>query len=251
MDESYWEAVASDYDGEIFDSFASDRSGILPRRLDEFSDASAAAADAGCGVGKYLPALAPRFKSVDAYDLSASLLDQARVAGAPFRNIRYFKRDFAARGAKVRPVKFAMCANVLIMPRHDVREGILHNIRRMVRPGGHALFLVPSLESALLTHHRMVQWNRRDGLATDEAMKASTAPAAKAGPALRHGLVPLEKVPTKHFLREEMTLFLNDFDFEPLHYDKVEYRWETEFESPPGWMREPYPWDWLVSARRV
>lgn len=251
MDENYWEAVASDYDGEIFDSFASDRRGVLRKRLDEFANPAVAAADAGCGVGKYLPALAPRFQSVDAYDLSASLLEQARAKGAAFSNIRYFKRDFAAKGAKVNPVGFVLCANVLIMAQHEVREGILHNVARMLQPGGHALFLVPSLESAILTHHRMVQWHRRDGLPMEAAMKASSAPAARAGTALRHGLVPLEKVPTKHFLREEMTLFLQDFGFESLRFDKVEYRWTTEFENPPDWMKAPYPWDWLVSVRRV
>ncbi|HRJ70924.1 MAG TPA: class I SAM-dependent methyltransferase, partial [Terrimicrobiaceae bacterium] len=192
MDRTYWEKVAADYDGEIFDSFARARGRILTKRLDEFADASAPAADAGCGVGKYLPAMSERFRSVDAYDLSSGLLRQAKRAAAGCRNVRFFRRDFSKRPARIAPVRFALCANVLIMPSLAVREAVLCTLRRMVEPGGHALFLVPSLESALLVHHRIVEWNRRDGMDPDAAVRASGAPAAKASAqALRQGLVPL------------------------------------------------------------
>lgn len=250
MDKHYWDRVASDYDGEIFDSHASDRTGILRKRLDEFADRSAPAADAGCGVGKYLPALAQRFASVDAYDLSGELLRQARVAARPFSNVRFFKRDFASRGAKVFPVRFALCMNVLIMPDAGVREAALRTISRMVGRGGIAIFLVPSLESALLAHHRLMEWHRRDGLSHEEAARASRSPAAKAARRLAEGLIPIDGVPTKHHLREEAISTFRKAGFEPLQFDKVEYAWNTEFEEPPAWMADPHPWDWLVTAER-
>ncbi len=252
MDRTYWEKVAADYDGEIFDSFARARGAILRKRLDEFADASAPAADAGCGVGKYLRAMAERFRSVDAYDLSSGLLRQAKQAAAGCRNVRFFRRDFSKRSAGVAPVRFALCANVLIMPSREVREAVLRTLRRMVEPGGHALVLVPSLESALLAHHRMVEWNRHDGMNPEAAIRASVAPAAKASAqALRQGLVPLAGVPTKHYLKEEAVILLREHGFDAFRFDKVEYGWETEFASPPEWMLEPYPWDWLISARRA
>lgn len=250
MDERYWDRVASDYDGEIFDSLTSDQTGILQKRLNEFADPSVRAADAGCGVGKYLPALASRFKHVDAYDLSASLLRQARVAANECDNVRFYKRNFASRSAKVFPVGFALCANVLIMADTAIREAVLRSVSRMVTPGGHALFLIPSLESAILAHHRLVEWHRRDGLSLNDASKASIAPAAKAGRHLVDGFVPIDRVPTKHHLKEEAVLFFRRHGFEPLAFDKVEYPWETEFDSPPSWMRDPYPWDWLVTTKR-
>jgi len=251
VNERYWDRVAADYDGEIFSSFESDQTGVLLRRLDEFADRDAPAADAGCGVGKYLPALVERFASVDAYDLSAELLKQARKVVPKGAKVRFFKRDFSSPRARVAPVRFAMCANVLIMADENIREAILRSVARMVEPGGHALFLVPSLESAMLAHHRMVEWNRRDGLSYAEAVRASVAPASKAGKVLAQGHVPLDGVPTKHHQREEALLTFRNAGFEPLHFDKVEYGWHTEFETPPDWMRDPYPWDWLISARRT
>jgi hypothetical protein len=32
--------------------------------------------------------------------------------------------------------------------------------------------------------------------------------------------------------------------------DKVEYDWDSELASPPDWLKEPYPWDWLVECRK-
>ncbi|MEI6338185.1 MAG: class I SAM-dependent methyltransferase [Verrucomicrobiota bacterium] len=250
MDKCYWDRVAADYDGEIFDSFTSDQTGILARHLDQFADGSSAAADAGCGVGKYLPALAARFASVDAYDLSGELLKQARKSASACENVRYFKRDFAARSAKVFPVRFALCANVLIMADSSIREAVLRSVARLVESGGHAVFLVPSVESALLAHHRLVEWHRYDGLSADQAFIASAAPAAKAARQLAGGLVPIAGVPTKHYLREELTIFFRHFGFETLQTDKVEYGWDTEFASPPDWMVAPFPWDWLVTTKR-
>ena len=250
MNERYWDRVAADYDGEIFSSFESDQTGVLVRRLDEFADRSAPAADAGCGVGKYLPALVERFASVDAYDISGELLKQARKTVPKEAKVRFFKRDFASQRGKLSPVQFAICANVLIMADERIREGILRSVGRLVIPGGHVLFIVPSLESALLSHNRMVEWNRRDGMSYAEAVRASEAPAALAGKGLLHGLVPLEGVPTKHHLKEEAVVTLRAAGFEPMYFDKVEYGWDTQFASPPEWMGAPYTWDWLITARR-
>jgi hypothetical protein len=32
--------------------------------------------------------------------------------------------------------------------------------------------------------------------------------------------------------------------------EKVEYDWSTEFADPPRWMKDPYPWDWLVLSKK-
>ena len=64
------------------------------------------------------------------------------------------------------------------------------------------------------------------------------------------GLVRIDNVRTKHYLREEATLLLIEAGFAVSSCDKVEYDWDTEFEDPPRWMKTPGPWDWLLVARR-
>ena len=67
---------------------------------------------------------------------------------------------------------------------------------------------------------------------------------------LVEGIVKISDTPTKHFLREEVLMTFRDADFEVMKLEKIEYSWEADFEEPPTWMQDPYPWDWLVVARK-
>ena len=33
--------------------------------------------------------------------------------------------------------------------------------------------------------------------------------------------------------------------------EKIEYAWDADFEDAPKWMQDPYPWDWLIVARKT
>ena len=69
---------------------------------------------------------------------------------------------------------------------------------------------------------------------------------------LMRGIVRIEKVATKHYLREEFTALLHDSKFKTLSADKIQYDWDTEFDDPPAWLDKSnlYPWDWLFVAQR-
>jgi hypothetical protein len=66
----------------------------------------------------------------------------------------------------------------------------------------------------------------------------------------RQGILLIDGVPTKHYLKEELELWLKGVGLTVEKTLKLEYPWDTEFENPPKSMQEPYPWDWLVVARR-
>jgi hypothetical protein len=61
----------------------------------------------------------------------------------------------------------------------------------------------------------------------------------------------IDGVPTKHYLAEELSLMLQGSRLQIEHLDKVPYAWDSEFGDAPRWMRAPYPWDWLVVAKRL
>ena len=67
---------------------------------------------------------------------------------------------------------------------------------------------------------------------------------------LEHGMVDINGVATKHYLKEELIVLLKDLRFDIASIEKVEYDWSTEFDQPPRWMKEPYPWDWLILAKK-
>ncbi len=248
MDAHDWERVGARYPREIFSSSLSDTSGVIRRRLDQLANPRAAAADFGCGVGYYLPLLARRFRAVHGIDYADSLLEQARQRTRRLKNVSLHRANLASGRAKIALPKLTVgvCANVLISEDPALRRGILRTIRRYLAPGGRLLLLVPSLESVLFTNQRLVEWNRRLGWSEAQSIASGIAPSRD----LMRGLVRLEKVPTKHYLREEATVLLEEAHFAVSSCDKVEYDWDTEFDDPPRWMKKPGPWDWLFVARR-
>merc|ERR1719235_2113814 len=80
----YWDGMAKIYDSEIFNSMQEDRGRVIlremdsaVRRLQKQGVDEITALDLGCGVGKWVPALALRCSKVYACDVSQKLLDVA------------------------------------------------------------------------------------------------------------------------------------------------------------------------------
>jgi len=118
-------------------------------------------------------------------------------------------------------------------------------------PGSHLVLVVPSLESALLTDFRLIEWNLRDGMKPSAAVRAGfRAHRQTDNPHLHEGIVQIDDVPTKHYLKEELVALLERRSMRILDIYKIEYSWKTEFASPPRWMRSPFPWDWLLVAEK-
>jgi SAM-dependent methyltransferase len=252
MDARYWERVGRRYEEEIFASSRADRRGVIRSRLDELALPRGRAVDFGCGVGHYLPLLARRFGSVHAVDFADSLLEQARARTRGLDNVSFHRANLASGRARLPFAKaqVGICANVLLSPDPKARRGILRSIARHLAPRGRLLLVVPSFESVLFANQRLIAWNRRLGHGEADSLASGIPPTKRSAVELLQGLVRIEGVPTKHYLREEVSVLLDEAGFDPLHCEKVEYGWETEFEDPPAWMREPGPWDWLFVARR-
>ena len=250
MDVEYWDGVAQTYDDEIFDSIKLDLNRIIERRVRQYRSADNLACDFGCGVGKYLPLLARYFKTVYAVDHSSKLLKIAQATCAEHQNIRFFQSDLSRTKLRIPKIRFAVCANVLIAPDRKTRLSILSNVHRHQSRGGHLLLLVPSTESVLHTNLRLIEWNRRAGCQGDEVMSECLPTTARSAAHLLNGTIPIEGVPTKHYLREEVLLMLHDQGYEPISVDKLEFGWDIEFNNPPAWLQRPYPWDWLLLARK-
>jgi len=233
MDEKYWDRMAADYDGEIFSVLASDRNEVIISVIQQFGSSRAAACDFGCGVGKFLPVLAENFRSVYAFDLSGELLAQARQNCKELHNVSFSKADLSKNKIKIPRVDFSLCVNVLIMPSPEIRVAVFNTITKHLRCGAHLVLVVPSLESALLSDYRLVQWNLKQGFSYDQAVSDLDSDSDVL---LRQGLVEIDGVPTKHYLKEELIAFLADKPLEITSIEKVEYSWDTEFDSPPKWV---------------
>jgi SAM-dependent methyltransferase len=249
MNQAYWDAVAEDYDSEIFSVLDNDTEGLIAGHVARLGDPGHTAADLGCGVGKFTPLLAGAFGRVHACDLSPKLLAQARRACRRHDNVDFFQTDLGRVAHPFEPVDFVLCVNVLIMAGLDARMSALRAVTAQVKQGGHLLLVVPSAESMLYTQFRRIDWCLRDGMDCDAAVRDSV-PVTGSVRALHQGIRPIDGVPTKHHLKEELLVLLRNHQMDVLSVEKLTYPWTTEFDDPPEWMESPLPWDWLVVAKR-
>lgn len=246
MNEQDWDHVAETFEEEIFNVPANDTKGIIEGWVERLAAPDRTATDLGCGVGRTLPMLADRYTTVYAVDVSSQCLSIAERNCTDHSNIRYVHADLSKDRNGYPATDVVLCINTLLNAAIEVREPLIARTVRSVKRGGHLLMVVPSLNSVLLTAYRHLQWNLRNGMDPREAQCA----AALNSKGLEHGTVLIDDVPTKHYLKEEIEVLLDTHGFNVQAIEKLEYPWSTEFDSPPRWMKAPYPWDWFVAAQR-
>jgi SAM-dependent methyltransferase len=270
MSEEYWDEAAEVYEEEILDNLnvsiqqAKKQGKISPlmKALDTYKNPSVDAVDFGCGPGKHLAVLSKRFRRVLGVDWSRKLVDMAKTAVKKCKNVQVRKLNLGM-GLKPKDIKmmrshgnnlsqkkrpqFGLCTNVLIMPSERVQQSILTNIYKTLGHGAICVFLVPSLESALFCQCRLRQWSASDSESYGIPCNSSTA-AKK----ILKGIIPRDGVDHKHWLKEAFMDKLRANGFQALSAERVEYSWDTEFsdEAPEYVTAAPYPYDWLIVARR-
>ena len=254
MGEKYWDRTALDYDNKILDVVANDRKQIVIKHINKFASKQSKesiAFDFGCGTGKNLPILAKIFGTVYAIDISRNCLQFGQEACSHLDNIIYVKTDLSNNGAKLGKAHFGLCINVIIMPCFEKRMGIFKTISGHIFRGGHFLLVVPSLESALYSNLQLIQMNMKDGASYARASASGLSSESAADVSIPDGILNLDGVLTKHYLKQELLVLLRGLRFRVISIEEIEYPWKTEFIDPPRWMKEPYPWDWLVVSQKI
>lgn len=239
------------FENEFFNPYANDRDRVILRRIGQVASRRKAAADFGCGAGRLLPYLAKRFKKVYGLDRSSAYLRTAGKRCAGEKNVHLLQMDLGKPAQDLPRVEVGVSVNAAIEPGHAERHAFLRNVSGALLPGGFLALVVPSVESVLYTAFRHIQWNLREGLSHRAALADANAADALSPASIRDGLIKNADAPQKHYLREELLVTLRDLGLEVKEIEKVQYPWDTEFNRPPGWMKEPYPWDWLVLAQKV
>ena len=251
MKREYWNGLANRYETEVFDVLGNDKKHLILGLVKKYGSSGKTASDYGCGPGKFLPILSKNFGQVNAIDISYKFIEQTKKKYKHLSNIKYQTADLAKAGLKLEKTHFALSVNMLIMPALACRVRILDVMTKHLLKNGHLVLVVPSLESAELANFRLIEWNLRLGVKPSYAVREVFGDAKRPDYLnLCQGVVPVDGVPTKHYLKEELAAELSSRGMRVVDIRKIEYLWDTEFERPPKWMKEPYPWDWLVVARK-
>ena len=247
MDRTYWEKIAPDYNEEIFDVLHNDRSGVIVSAIKKLSSKKQTVIDIGCAVGKWIPILSPLFKKVLAIDISEKNLQIAKTDHPQFKNVEYRRVDMSGQRVKIDKADVAICINAILTGDLKKRIVFFHSLSKCLKSGGHLFLVVPSLESSMFTTIIRHRWK----IDKDTEEKVSSKKALKKWDHIKQGNAFIDGVATKHYLKEELELLLSKEKFKIEEIKKVEYTWKTEFLKPPKWLKEPYPWDWMVVAKKL
>ena len=248
----YWDRIAENYEEEIFSVLKRDRQGLVIDRIEKYSCPDGKASDIGCGIGNFLPALSKLFNHVIAVDIAPKCIKRAKSRSKEFMNISYRTVDLSRPRVRLTGVDFALCVNSILTTSLTKRNRMFDIVCRHIHPGGHLVLVVPSLESALFTDYRLIEWNIKSGMSPGNAVRSGFRHKdGTDNPRLRQGVVRIDNVDTKHYLEEELICLLESRGMNILEIEKIQYPWTTEFDSPPRWMKEPFPWDWLCVAGKT
>ena len=249
-DALHWNNIAENYDKEIFNVFQNDKKKKLRKYLAKYANKNHIAIDFGCGVGKALPLLSPLFRGIIAVDVSSKCISIAK--SKPHKNVEFKVVDLAGKKIDLPTVDFAFCCNVAMSDNTKRNLRIINNVLNKLKKGGVALFVLPSLESVTISVLSLIRWYEKEGTALAEIPKDEFSLITPKKPKhIREGIVNIDNVPTKHYLATELYSMFNTEQFSMQRLDRVEYGWDTEFNSPPSWMQAPYPWDWVIEVKRT
>jgi SAM-dependent methyltransferase len=248
MNRSYWENIAPAYNEEIFDVLANDKKKLIASVIRKNSSKNKTVIDIGCAIGKWLPLLSPSFKKVYALDISQKNLRIAEKGYPLLKNVVYIRADMSRPALRLPMADLGICINALLTPSDNSRKYFLRNMAACIRKNGRIVLTVPAMESWMLTGILQHQFKIDAALFPAEKNRAT---ALKKWLALKKGIVAIDHVFHKHFLREELAILLQREKFSVERIQKIEYDWKTEFHAPPRWLKEPRPWDWMVVATRT
>lgn len=247
-EKKHWDSIASSYNTEIFDVFKSDRKKKLPRYFKKHANKKHHAIDFGCGTGKAFPFLSPIFKDILAIDISSEILTFAKKS--PFSNITFKRLDLSRSGLRLPPADFIFCCNVIMLPEIRKNEIMIRNIEKSLKANGSALLVMPSLDSILYSTWRLIDWYGKEGVSPNEIPAPELDYFKGNKRDILQGIVHIDGVATKHYSASELRVLFERAGLTITALEKLEYDWNTEFASPPDWMHDPYPWDWMIECKK-
>jgi len=246
----FWSQAAKAYEKVFIDPYVTDvRNNPLKKTLHRLRDPEeGVVADLGCGIGPLLPFLARRFKTVHAVDFAAGMLDRAREAAQNCANVRFHQASFLDLAEVQGPVDVALAVNSLVLPNPVDLESALCEIRRIVKPAGIFLGILPAMDA--VHYYTMLLVDR--ALAAGKPIDAARKNAAKfnehAGYDFAFGQFRYGGLEQHFWQPFEVAYRFRRAGFVLKKLKKVHLSWQ-QFACWKELRDQPPPWDWFFLAR--
>jgi len=232
-----WDKLAKDFEREVCDITRETKTGTIARLMKtlKLSPETSVLIDLGCGLGTFIARYSALFRESIGVEHAPRIIARAKKNLGRRDGLSWITSSLPPAARRIgRRADLTVCMNVITMPGAATREKMWASIAAVTRKGGHALIVVPSIES-----DRMVE---RVAYGTPLAQAKAEAP---------DGLVDRGGTRQKHFARDELHDLLACHGFRIKRLLRVPYPWQKEGLRKPRNAGTRMPWDWLVLAERV
>jgi SAM-dependent methyltransferase len=232
-----WDKLADDFEREVCDITRETKGNEIARLVLALkpSPRKSVLVDLGCGIGTFVERYGKLFRATFAVEHAPRIIARARKRLAERDDIVWLTSNIPPAARRIGPLAdLTVCMNVITMPEARIREQMWNGIAHVTRKRGHAIIVVPSIES-----DRMVE---RVAYGTSLAQAKAEAP---------DGLVNRGGSRQKHFARDELREILAQHGFRTSKVMRITYPWQKEGLRQPRNAGTRRPWDWLILAQRV
>ena len=225
----FWDAI-DDYDEEIVSVFSVEKNNVLIDAIEAIDDKGhKSIIDVGCGVGKSFKYISS-FEKKYAIDSSANMIRKAKEH-INSKGIMFYKGDALDFSLNCK-CDFAM-AIMSLFPENDIEySAMLRNIMRHLKHNGELFLVVHSFESAVLYLHYLARDYLAKGMSNYEVEQLINKEASdrKFHP---FGLFEMNSKPhiiQKHWIREELEMFIEDSGYEMRYINKLELDFTAQYK---------------------
>ncbi|MEI9929184.1 MAG: class I SAM-dependent methyltransferase [Rhizomicrobium sp.] len=233
MKQAYWNSAALDFETEVCDITREESADLVKRHvaLARPKRKDPALVDLGCGVGTFIHRYGPRFHKVIGVEFAPRIIAQAIARCARMPNVTWKTMDIPRAAKEIGTVAdLTVCMNVITSASAAKRAAIWSSLAHVTRRGGHALVVIPSLESEWL-------------------VRATTT--EKLEPVRKGGLVKRDDAWQKHYECAELDRIFTDYGFTVRRVNRAYYPWSIEGVCETPARAKNRPWDWMALAQRV
>jgi SAM-dependent methyltransferase len=229
MSQQGWNRLAAEFENSVCDITSTSAPAIEKLVALARPNRRQTLVDAGCGIGTFVERFGKRFGKVVAFDFASAMVKRTRKRCSDLEHAEWASLPLEDAGDKFGSIAhLAVCMNVITAPSRSLRERQWRSLSELVRPGGHLLVVVPSLESAEYVA----------GL-DNEAFNSSFEEDNE--------MVRRNDTDQKHYSRRELRRTVTNEGFKVIALRKVSYPWGEDGLELGA---RKTPWDWACLARK-
>jgi SAM-dependent methyltransferase len=235
MDRAQWNKLADEFETGVCDITREETHNQLTRYVNmvPLSPRKSTLVDLGCGIGSFVLKYGERFRAVIGVEFAPRIIARAKERCAGVEHVEWLTMDIPRAAAQIGAVAdLTVCFNVITSPSVAKRNLIWASVAGVTKPKGHALLVLPSLESDAMVEQMLPLRERR-------AKQAA------------NGLLDRDGALQKHFARSELAPTFAEHGFAAPRIGRIYYPWAKEGMRKPRTSGTKRPWDWICLARRV